>query len=62
MDRTDNKITVCKICFNLGASKILSQDEVDSLSDKARNIFLIYSSFWNQAQTAKFCKYLDGWR
>ena len=37
MTRTDNKITLCKIGFNLGACKTLSQDEVDSVSDTARN-------------------------
>ena len=45
MDRTDNKITLCKIRFNLGASKILSQDEVDTLSDTARNIFWFIQAF-----------------
>ena len=45
MDRTDNKITLCKIRFNLGASKILSQDEVDSLSDTARNFFWFIQAF-----------------
>ena len=39
MDRADNKVTLCKICFNLGACTTLSQDEVGSLSDTARNFF-----------------------
>ena len=39
MDRTDNKIALCKIRFNLGVCKTLSEDEVDSLSDTARNFF-----------------------
>ena len=61
MTRTDNKITLCKIRFNLSASKNLSQAELDSLSDTAVN-FPFYTSFWHQAQTTRFCKYLDGRR
>ena len=38
-DRSDNKITLCKIKFNLGACKQLSADEILSLSDTARNFF-----------------------
>ena len=34
MTRTDNKITLCKIRFNLNACKILSQAELDSLSER----------------------------
>ena len=37
MDRTDDKITLCKIKFNLGACKHLTKDEIDSLSNTARN-------------------------
>ena len=61
MTRTYNKITLCKICFNLRACKMLSEEEIDSLSNTARN-FSLYLSFWNQAQTTKFCEYLDGGR
>ena len=39
MNRTDQKITLCKIKFNLGACKKLSKEEIDSLSDTARDIF-----------------------
>ena len=45
MTRTDNKITLCKIGFNLGACKTLSQDEVDSVSDTARNFFRFVQAF-----------------
>ena len=45
MIRTDNKITLCKIHFNLGACKTLSQDEVDSLSNTARNSFRFVQAF-----------------
>ena len=39
MNRSDQKITLCKIKFNLGACKDLTKKEVDSLSDTARNFF-----------------------
>ena len=45
MDRADNKVTLCKICFNLGACTTLSQDEVGSLSDTARNFFRFIQTF-----------------
>ena len=32
MTRTDNKITLCKIRFNLGACKNLSEEEIECLS------------------------------
>ena len=62
--RTDNNLTLCKIRFNLGACKTLSKEDIDSLSDTARNFLLLSlcPSFWNQAQTQEFCKYLDGGR
>ena len=37
MTRTDNKISLCKVRFNLGACKSLSEEEIDSLSDAARH-------------------------
>ena len=40
MNKTDQKITLCKIKFNLGACKELSKKEIDSLSNTARD-FLI---------------------
>ena len=45
MLKTDNKITLCKIRFNLGACKTLSQNEIDSLSDTARNVFHFIQAF-----------------
>ena len=39
MTRTDNKLTLCKVHFNLGACKSLSEEEIYSLSDTARNFF-----------------------
>ena len=45
MDRTDNKLTLCKIKFNLGACKHLTKDEIGSLSDTARNFFYFIQAF-----------------
>ena len=45
MDRTDNKITLRKIKFNLGACKQLSEDEILSLSDTSRNFFYFIQAF-----------------
>ena len=63
MDKTDQKITLCKIKFNLGACKELSKKkEVDSLSDTTRDFFLFHSSVWNKIKTKTLCQYLDGRR
>ena len=45
MTKIDNKITLCKIRFELGACKSLSEEEFDSLSDKARNFFQFVQAF-----------------
>ena len=58
MNRSDQKIALCKIKFNLGACKDLTKKEVDSLSDTARNLFF-YSSFWIKIKAEKLCKYMD---
>ena len=54
MDRADNKITLCKIRFNLGACATLSQHEVDSLSDKARNLFRFIQAFGIELKLRNF--------
>ena len=41
MDRKDDKITLCKVKFNLSACKNLTEDEVISLSETARNFFTL---------------------
>ena len=45
MNRTDQKITLCKIKFNLGACKELSKEEIDSHSDNARYFFYFVQTF-----------------
>ena len=41
MKKTDQKITLCKIKFNLGTCKELSKKQIDSLSDTARDFFIL---------------------
>ena len=48
MNRTDNKITLCKIQFNLNACKNLTKKELDSLSDAAQNFFHFVQAFGNK--------------
>ena len=45
MNRTDQKITLCKIKFNLGACKELSKKEIDSLTNTARDFFYFVQVF-----------------
>ena len=42
MDRSDNKITLCKIKFDVAACKQLSEDKIISLSDTTRNFFILF--------------------
>ena len=44
--RTDNKVTLVKIKFNLNTCKNLSKNELDNLSDTARDFVLFHSIFW----------------
>ena len=48
MDRTDKKLTLCKIKFSLSACKELTEDEILSLSDTARRFFYFVQSFGNK--------------
>ena len=54
MDRSDNKITLCKIKFNLGACKQLSEDKILSLSDTARDFFYFVQAFGNKLKLRSF--------
>ena len=45
IDKSDQKITLCKIKFNLGACKELSKNEIDSLSDTARDFLYFIQAF-----------------
>ena len=54
MDRSDNKITLCKIKFNLGACKQLSKDKILSLSDTERDFFYFVQAFGNKLKLRSF--------
>ena len=45
MDRTDDKITLCKVKFNLSACKHLTENEINSLNETARNFFYFIQAF-----------------
>ena len=54
MTRTDNKITLCKIQFNLNACKHLSEGELDALSDTTTNFFRFIQAFGNKLKLRNF--------
>ena len=45
IDKSDQKITLCKIKFNLGACKKLSKNEINSLGDAAKDFFYFIQAF-----------------
>ena len=46
MTRTDKSyLTLCKVRFNLNVCQSLSEEEIDSLSDTARNLFRFPQAF-----------------
>ena len=54
IDKSDQKITLCKIKFNLGACKKLSKNEINSLSDTARDIFYFIQAFGIKLKLKRF--------
>ena len=52
--RTDNKITLVNIKFNLNACKNLSKNELDNLSDTARDFFYFILYFGNKLKLGDF--------
>ena len=56
MNKTDQKITLCKIKFNLGACKELLKKEIDSLSDTARDFFYFIQAFGIKLKLRSFVK------
>ena len=54
MTRTDNKITLFNIRFNLNACKNLYKKEIDALSDTAKNVFHFIQAFDNKLKLRKF--------
>ena len=58
MTRTNSKITLFNIRFNLNAYKNLSVEELDALSDTASNFFHFIQVFGNKI---KLCNFLNIW-
>ena len=54
MDKSDQKITLCKIKFNLGACKKLSKNEISSLSDASRDFFYFIQAFGTRLDLKSF--------
>ena len=54
MDRTDQKIILCKTKFHLGACEHLSKKEIDSLSDTARYFFYFIQAFGMKLKLRRF--------
>ena len=54
MTRTDNKITLCNIPFNLNGCKNLSVDELDALSNIASIIFSLMQALGNKLKLRNF--------
>ena len=45
IDKTDNKITLCKVKFNLSACKNLTENEINYLRETARDFFYFIQAF-----------------
>ena len=54
LNKSDQKITLCKIKFNLGACKELSKKEINSLSDNARDFFYFIQAFGMKLKLRSF--------
>ena len=54
MTRTDNKISLKNIRFNLNAFKNLSKKKLDALSDTATNFFHFIQAFGNKLKLHDF--------
>ena len=54
INKTDQKITLCKIKFNLGACKHLSKKGIDSLGDNARDFFYFIQAFGIRLKLKRF--------
>ena len=54
MTRTDNKITLANIKFNLNVCNNLTKKELDVLSDTAMNFFHFVQAFGNKLKLGDF--------
>ena len=63
MIKTDQNFTLCKVKFNLGACRDMIKDEIDSVSNTARNFFLFVQVFGIKLRLKNFvniCTVEDG--
>ena len=58
MLRTDNKITLVNIKFNLNACKKLTKREFDALSNTATNLFYFVQVFTSKLKLCHFVIYV----
>ena len=54
LKRTDNKITLVNVKFSLNACKNLTKNELDNLSDTARDFFYFVQSFGEKFKLRDF--------
>ena len=54
IDKSDQKITLCKIKFSLGACKKLSKHEINSFSETARDFFCFIQTFGIKLKLKRF--------
>ena len=57
MTRVDNKITLVNIKFSVNACKNLSKNELNNLSDTARDFFYFVQSFGDQLKLRDFVNF-----
>ena len=54
LKRTDNKVTLVNVKFSLNACKNLTKNELDNLSDTARDFFYFVQSFGEKFKLRDF--------
>ena len=57
MTRTDEKIFLCNIQFNLNACKNLYTEELNALSNATNNLFHFVQAFGNKLKLRNFVKF-----
>ena len=62
MDKSGQKITLCKIQFNLSACKKQSKNEICSFSDTARDFFYFFQAFGMRLNLKSSVNILDSSR
>ena len=62
LTKRDKKITLVNIKFSLSACKNLTKNELDNLSDTARDFFYFVQSFEGKLKLSPFYKLVSGER